>query len=58
MQPLPAPADYKLLRDGAVAALQVLYLEVISLGRLVRTSDANKRPIPTSDRTLVAEIGE
>ncbi|KAL0034155.1 hypothetical protein WJX77_000688 [Trebouxia sp. C0004] len=56
MQPEPGPADYKLLRDGAVAALQVLYLEVIALGRLVCTSEANKRPISSGDHMFVAEI--
>lgn len=58
MQPLSAPADYKLLRDGAVAALQVLFLEVVALGRQVCNSEANQRPITIGSRMLVAEIGE
>ncbi|DBA65711.1 TPA: hypothetical protein ACH3X2_002758 [Trebouxia sp. C0005] len=56
MQPLSAPADYKLLRDGAVAALQVLFLEVVALGRQVCNSEANQRPITIGSRMLVAEI--
>ena len=50
MQPAPGPADYKLLKESAVAALQILYLEVVSLGSLVGKSEANKR--------LSIEIGE
>ncbi len=58
MQPAPGPADYQLLREGAVAALQFLYLDVITLGRRVCTSEASKRPILSGDRVLAAEIGE
>jgi len=50
MQPAPGPIGYKLLRDSAVAALQILYLEVVSLGCLVGTSEASER--------LSIEIGE
>ena len=50
MQPAPGPIGYKLLRDSAVAALQILYLEVVSLGSLVGKSEANKG--------LCTDIGE
>ena len=50
MQPVPGPIGYKLLKDGVVAALQILYLEVVSLAALVGKSEANKR--------LSTEIGE
>ncbi len=50
MQPAPGPIGYKLLKDSAVAALQILYLEVVSLGSLVGKSEANKG--------LSTEIGE
>ena len=60
MQPSPAPADYKLLRDGAVAALQILYLDVTLLRRLVCSSEANKRPSTcvNGECIVVGEIGE
>ena len=41
MQPAPGPADYSLLRNGVVAALQTLYLEVDMLGRLKFTIETN-----------------
>ncbi|DBB13998.1 TPA: hypothetical protein ACH3X3_000971 [Trebouxia sp. C0006] len=56
MQPSPGPADYKLLRDGAVATLQILYLDVILLRHLVSTSEANKRPTHANEVCVV--VGE
>ncbi len=50
MQPAPGAMEYKLLRDSAVAALQILYLEVVSLGILLGKSEANKG--------LCTDIGE
>ncbi len=60
MQPAPAIADYKLLREGAVAALQILYAEVVLLRRLVCTSVANKRPSTyvNAKCIFIAKIGE
>jgi len=59
MQPSPGPADYKLLRDGAVATLQILYLDVILLRHLVSTSEANKRPTYANEVcVVVGEIGK
>jgi hypothetical protein len=62
MQPAPGPADYTLLRDGAVAGLQILYLELDMLRRLKSTLETNRR---LTERTctnaasmLAAEIGE
>ncbi len=54
MQPAPGPADYQLLRDGAVAALQFLYLELHALRRLKHTLDTNRR---STGRTFASEAG-
>ncbi len=48
MQAAPGPADYKLLREGAMAALQFLYLELDVLRRLKYTLETNRRSIGPS----------
>ncbi len=62
MQPAPGPIDHKLLRDGVVAALQILYLELDLLRRLNSTLETNRmstgRTCASGARMLVAEIGE
>ncbi len=62
MQPAPGPADYKLLRDGVGAALQILYLELDLLRRLNSTLETNRRltgrTCANGASILAAEIGE
>jgi len=62
MQPAPGPADDKLLRDGAVAALQILYCELDVLRRLKYTLETNRtsigRTCASGARMLLADVGE
>ncbi len=62
MQTAPRPADYELLRDGVVAALQILHLEVDLLMRLKSTRETNKSlpecTFTTAASLLTIEIGE
>ena len=62
MQAAPGPADYKLLRDGAMAALQFLYLEMDALRRLKYTLETNRRSIERScasaASSFLADVGE
>ncbi len=62
MQPSPSPADYKLLRDGAVAPLQFLYLELELVRRLRYDLETNRmsarRACASGASMLIADVGE
>ncbi len=62
MQPTPEPADYKLLRDSVVAALQILYFELDVLRRLKYTLETNRasigRTCANGARMLLDDVGE
>ncbi len=62
MQPSPSPANYKLLREGAVAALQFLYLELELVRRLRYDLENNRmsagRACASGASMLIADVGE